>query len=72
VIQLVLLNLDSNPVSDLYRYGLQGTKPGRKTRRRLESTTLAVSWKRHWIEESKRQMHLRDPEANLVTVFGIN
>jgi hypothetical protein len=41
-------------------------------RRRVEDSKLAVSWGPDWVDEGKRQMQLRDPEENLVTVFGMN
>jgi catechol 2,3-dioxygenase-like lactoylglutathione lyase family enzyme len=72
VMQLVLLNLDPNPVSGLYCYGLAGNKDCDETLRRLEDSKLAVSWGPDWVDENKRQMHLCDPEENLVTVFGMS
>lgn len=72
VMQLVLLNLDSNPVGGLYCYGLAGKENSDETLRRLEDSKLAFSWGPDWVDEGKRQMHLRDPEENLVTLFGIN
>jgi catechol 2,3-dioxygenase-like lactoylglutathione lyase family enzyme len=72
VMQLVLLNLDPNPASGLYCYGLAGNENCAETLRRLEDSRLAVSWGPDWVDEGKRQMHLRDPEENLVTVFGMS
>jgi catechol-2,3-dioxygenase len=72
VMQLVLLNLDPNPVNGLYCYGLAGNENCAAAVRRLEDSKLAVSWGPDWVDEGKRQMHLRDPEENLVTVFGMN
>jgi len=72
VMQLVLLNLDPNPVNGLYCYGLAGNENCAAALRRLEDSKLAVSWGPDWIDEGKRQMHLRDSEENLVTVFGMN
>jgi catechol 2,3-dioxygenase-like lactoylglutathione lyase family enzyme len=72
VMQLVLLNLDPNPVSGLYCYGLAANETSDEVLRRVEDSKLAVSWGPDWVDEGKRQMHLRDPEENLVTVFGMN
>ena len=72
VMHLVLLNLDPNPVTGLYCYGLAAIENSDETRRRLEDSKLAISWGPDWVEENKRQMYLRDPEENLVTLFGIN
>ena len=72
VMQLVLLNLDPNPVNGLYCYGLAEKENCAAALRRLEDSKLAVSWGPDWVDEGKRQMHLRDPEENLVTVFGMN
>jgi len=72
VMQLVLLNLDPNPVSGLYCYGLAANETSDEVLRRVEDGKLAVSWGPDWVDEGKRQMHLRDPEENLVTVFGMN
>jgi hypothetical protein len=62
VMQLILLNLDPNPVRGRDCYGLAGNEKLAETRRRLENTKLAVFWERDWVDEGKRQMHLRDPE----------
>ena len=72
VMQLVLLNLDPNPLNGLYCYGLAGNENSDETLRRLEDSKLDVSWEPDWVDEGKRQVHLRDPEENLVTVFGMN
>jgi catechol 2,3-dioxygenase-like lactoylglutathione lyase family enzyme len=72
VMQLVLLNLDPNPLNGLYCYGLAGNENSDETLRRLEDSKLAVSWGPDWVDENKRQVHLRDPEENLVTLFGMN
>src|SRR5262250_2265632 len=66
VMQLVLLNLDPNPVNGLYCYGLAGNENCAAALRRFEDSKLAVSWGPDWVDEGKRQMHLRDPEENLV------
>lgn len=72
VMQLVLLNLDPNPVNGLYCYGLAGNENSDEILRRLEENKVAVSWGPDWVDDGKRQMHLRDPEENLVTLFRIN
>jgi catechol 2,3-dioxygenase-like lactoylglutathione lyase family enzyme len=72
VMQLVLLNLDPNPLNGLYCYGLAGNEHSDETLRRLEDSKLAFSWGPDWVDEGKRQLQLRDPEENLVTLFGMN
>jgi catechol 2,3-dioxygenase-like lactoylglutathione lyase family enzyme len=72
VMQLVLLNLDPNQHNGLYCYGLAGNHNSDETLRRLEDSKRAVSWESDWVDEGKRQAHLRDPEENLVTLFGMN
>jgi catechol 2,3-dioxygenase-like lactoylglutathione lyase family enzyme len=72
MMQLVLLNLDPNPVSGLYCCGLAGKENSDETLRRLAESKLTVSWRPDWVDEGERQVHLRDPEENLVTVFGMN
>ena len=72
MMQLVLLNLDPNPLNGLYCYGIAGNENSEETLRRLEDNKLAVSWEPDWVDEGKRQAHLRDPEENLVTLFGMN
>jgi hypothetical protein len=72
MMQLVLLNLDLNPVGGLYCYGLAGNEHSDAMLRHVEDSKLAVSWGPDWVDEGKRQMHLRDPEENLVIVFGMN
>lgn len=71
VMQLVLLNLDPNPVGGLYCYGLAGRENSDETLRRIADNKIAHWWESDWVSEGERQMHLRDPEENLVTVFGI-
>jgi catechol 2,3-dioxygenase-like lactoylglutathione lyase family enzyme len=70
--QLVLLNLGSNPVSGLYCYGLAANDSADETLQRLRDSRLAAAWEADWVDEGKRQVHFRDPEKNLVTLFGMN
>jgi catechol 2,3-dioxygenase-like lactoylglutathione lyase family enzyme len=72
VMQLVLLNLDPNPLNGLYCYGLAGNENADETLRRLADSKLALSWEPDWVDEGKRQAQLRDPEENLVTLYGMN
>jgi catechol 2,3-dioxygenase-like lactoylglutathione lyase family enzyme len=72
VMQLVLLNLDPNPLNGLYCYGLAGNENADETLRRLADSKLALSWEPDWVDEGKRQLQLRDPEENLVTLYGMN
>ena len=71
VMQLVLLNFQNNPVNGLYCYGLAVSNQSDETLRRLAERNVAVTWQSDWLDESKRQVSLRDPEENLVTLFGM-
>jgi catechol 2,3-dioxygenase-like lactoylglutathione lyase family enzyme len=72
VMQLVVLNLDPNPLQGLYCYGLAGKDNGEATLRRLDDNKVTVSWEPDWVDDAKRQAQISDPEANRVTIFGMN
>jgi len=67
VIQLVLLNRGA-PGAGLYGYGLAAH--GDETLRRLKELDTPIASEPDWLDAGKRQMVLRDPEKNLVAVFG--
>ncbi|HKA34548.1 MAG TPA: VOC family protein [Candidatus Binatia bacterium] len=64
VMQLVLLKRAG---AGLYGYGLAAHGA---TAERLKTLDAAVGWEPDWLDAGKRQMVLRDPEANLVALFG--
>ena len=72
VMRLVIMNLNPNPRTGLYCYGLRANGDWNLKLRQLQETGLSVSPEPDWVDEGKQQFHLRDPEGNLVTVFGIN
>ena len=72
VMRLVIMNLNPNPRNGLYCYGLTANRDRNQNRRRLQETGISFSSEPDWLDEGKQQLHLRDPEGNLVTVFGIN
>jgi catechol 2,3-dioxygenase-like lactoylglutathione lyase family enzyme len=65
VVQLVLLKRGGD---GLYGYGLAAN--GDETLARLKTLATPISSEPDWLDESKRQMVLRDPEQNLVALFG--
>jgi catechol 2,3-dioxygenase-like lactoylglutathione lyase family enzyme len=71
VMRLALLKLDPSPGTGLYCCGLTGNENSEETLRALADGERAVAWEADWLDEGKRQLRLRDPEENLVTVFGM-
>jgi len=69
VMRLVIMNLNPNPRTGLYCYGVKANSDWNQ---KLQETKLLVSSGPDWVDEGKQQFHLRDPEGNLMTVFGIN
>ncbi len=65
VMQLVLLNRGGD--IGLYGYGLAAHGD---TAQRLKDLDGAVGWEPDWLDPGRRQMLLRDPENNLVALFG--
>jgi catechol-2,3-dioxygenase len=72
VMQLVVLNFDPNPMQGLYCCGLAGSENGAAMLQRLTDRKLAISWEPDWVDDGKRQAWIVDPEANRVTIFGMN
>jgi catechol 2,3-dioxygenase-like lactoylglutathione lyase family enzyme len=70
--QLIILNLDPNPANGLYCYGLAVKGSGSEKLQQLEDMGILISSAPDWIDEAKRQYHLRDPENNLVTLFEMD
>src|SRR5919109_5492308 len=70
VMQLVVLNLNPNPLNGLYCYGLAASGTWNEKLSQLQDAGISVMSKLDWVNEGKQQLHLRDPEGNLVTVFG--
>jgi catechol-2,3-dioxygenase len=70
VMQLVILNLNPNPVNGLYCYGLAANGTWGEKLSQLKNAGISVMSEPDWVKEGKQQLHLRDPEGNLVTVFG--
>src|SRR5262249_32321288 len=66
VMQLVLLKRGGD--SGLYGYGLAAN--GDETAQRVKTLDAAVGWEPDWLDGARRQMVLRDPEQNLVALFG--
>lgn len=64
VMQLVLLKRGD---AGLYGYGLAANGD---TAQRLKTLDAAVGWEPDWLDGGRRQMVLRDPEQNLVALFG--
>jgi hypothetical protein len=64
--QLVLLKRGGAD-GGLYGYGLAAHGD---TTQRLKTLDAAVGWEPDWLDPGKRQMLLRDPEDNLVALFG--
>ena len=67
VVQLVLLNRDGRE-EGLFGYGLAAH--GDATLTRLKALDASIASEPDWIDCGKRQMVLRDPENNLVALFG--
>jgi predicted enzyme related to lactoylglutathione lyase len=55
----------------LYCYGLAAGEDAGALARRLEESGRAVARETDWIDRGGRQMLVRDPEDNLVAIFGI-
>jgi catechol-2,3-dioxygenase len=70
VMQLVILDLNPNPLNGLYCYGLAADGEWTKNFRQLLDPGIAVTSEADWLDEGKQQLRLRDPEGNFVTVFG--
>jgi catechol 2,3-dioxygenase-like lactoylglutathione lyase family enzyme/predicted enzyme related to lactoylglutathione lyase len=66
VMRLVLLKRSG--ASGLYAYGLAAH--GDETLRRLKDLDMPITSEPDWIDTSKRQLMLRDPEGNLAAIFG--
>jgi catechol 2,3-dioxygenase-like lactoylglutathione lyase family enzyme len=66
VMQLVLLRRGGD--AGLYGYGLAAN--GDETLRRLNELDIATAAEPDWLDAGKRQVILRDPENNLVALFG--
>ena len=69
VMQLVILDLNPNPLNGLYCYGLAAGGDWNKKLRQLQDAGISVTSEPDWVDEGKQQFHLRDPEGNFVTVF---
>jgi catechol-2,3-dioxygenase len=72
VMRLAILNLNPNPLTGLYCYGIAAHGDWNAKLRQLQDAGVSVSKESDWLDEDEQQLHLRDPEGNLVTVFGIN
>jgi hypothetical protein len=72
VMRLVILNLDPNPLTGLYCYGIAARGDWNTKLWQLQNDGVSVSTESDWVHEGKQQSQLRDPEGNLVTVFGIH
>jgi predicted enzyme related to lactoylglutathione lyase len=70
VMQLALLKREDGDVG-LYCYGLAAGEDAGALARRLEESGRAVARETDWIDRGARQMLVRDPEDNLVAIFGI-
>ena len=62
---------EGNPI-DLSSRGYDTNDSADETLQRLSDSRLAAAWEADWVDEGKRQVHFRDPEKNLVTLFGMN
>ena len=67
VMQLVLLSRAGGD-GGLYGYGLAAN--GDETLRHLNELDIATAAEPDWLDAGKRQVILRDPENNLVALFG--
>jgi catechol 2,3-dioxygenase-like lactoylglutathione lyase family enzyme len=72
VMRLAILNLNPNPLTGLYCCGIAAHGDWNAKLRQLQDDGVSVSKESDWLDEDEQQLHLRDPEGNLVTVFGIN
>ena len=72
VMRMAILNLDPNPLTGLYCYGMAAHRGWDSKLRQLQDEGVPVATESDWLDEGKQQSQLRDPEGNLVTVFGIN
>jgi catechol-2,3-dioxygenase len=70
VMQLVILNLNPNPLHGLYCYGLAANGTWNEKLSQLQEGGFSVTAGPDWVDEGKQQFQLRDPEGNIVTVFG--
>jgi catechol 2,3-dioxygenase-like lactoylglutathione lyase family enzyme len=70
--QLIILNLDSNPITGLYGYGLAFDGNMDQKLRQLQDTGVSVSSEPDWATAGKQQFRLHDPEGNLVTLFAMD
>jgi catechol-2,3-dioxygenase len=70
--ELVILNLNPNPRTGLYCYGLAAKSDFRDRIDRLKAMGISVTSRPDWVDDSREQFHLADPEGNLVSVFEAN